>query len=163
VASTAPHDQAQYGNYNNYDPYGNQQPQMAQTGYGPGPTTTVSGTSESGYANAAGVGAGAAGLASGVSRATSSSATSAGFAGRGSGYPGGGAPGGYGMPVPMPGSSSGPSDTSHMSAKQREAYQESQRLAVQNPGVTVHQDGGAYNDAQASGSEIPPTYDSIRR
>lgn len=161
VASTAagPRDQAQYGNYNAYDNYGDQ-PQMAQAGYGP---TTVSGTSDSGYANAAGVGAG---VASGVSGATSSSATSTGYAGRGASYPSG-APSGYGMPIPMPGSSGGPSDTSHMTGKQLEAYQEQQRLAVQNPsapgGVTVHQDGGAFTEAATSGSEIPPTYDSIRR
>ncbi|KLT38335.1 hypothetical protein CC85DRAFT_289611 [Cutaneotrichosporon oleaginosum] len=163
ATSTGHHDQGQYGNYNAYDNYGNQQ-QMVQTGYGP---ATVSGTSESGYVNAAGVGAGA-GIASGVSRATSSSATSAGYAGRGSGYPSpGGAPAGYGMAGPVSGPSSGPSDQSHMSGKQLEAYQDRQRLAVQNPsgpgGVTVHQDGGAFTEAQASGAEIPPTYDSIRR
>lgn len=153
VASTAPAHQDMHGHY---DAYGNQQPQMAQAGgYGP----SVSATSESGYNNAAGVGAGA------LSHATSSSGTSAGYAGMGAGYQGAGGPSAF--PMPMPSShtattSSGPSaDTSHMSAKQYEAYQERQRLAVQNPsgpsGVTVHQDGGAYVEADASGSEVPPT------
>ncbi|BEI80252.1 hypothetical protein CcaverHIS002_0107810 [Cutaneotrichosporon cavernicola] len=157
ATSTGHHNQAQYGNYNAYDNYGNQ-PQMAQASYG---HTTVSGTSEPGYANAAGVGAG---VASGLSGATSSSGTSAGYAGMGSGYPAGNAPSGYPMAVPT---GSGPSDMSHMSPKQREAYEDSQRLAVQNQGVpeavTVHQDGGAFTEVQTSGAEIPPTYDSIRR
>ncbi|BEJ11333.1 hypothetical protein CspHIS471_0107550 [Cutaneotrichosporon sp. HIS471] len=148
ATSTGHHNQAQYGNYNAYDNYGNQ-PQMAQASYGP---ATASGTSESGYANAAGVGAG---VASGLSGPTSSSGTSAGYAGMASGYP---------MAVPT---GSGPSDMSHMSPKQREAYEESQRLAVQNQSapaaVTVHQDGGAFTEVQSSGAEIPPTYDSIRR
>jgi hypothetical protein len=46
-----------------------------------------------------------------------------------------------------------------MTAKQLEAYQENQRMRIQNPeAVTVHQDGGAYTEAgPSSGSEIPPT------
>lgn len=159
ATSTGHLNQGQYGNYAAYDNYGNQ-PQMEQTSYGP---TIVSGTSESGYPNAAGVGAG---VPQAVSGTTSSSGTSAGYVGMGPSYPAGNP--GYGMPVPMvAANTSGPSDMSHMSPKQQEAYQESQRLAVQNQtapaNVTVHQDGGAFTEAQASGSEIPPTYDSIRR
>lgn len=145
--------------YNGYNAYGNQ-PQMAQAGYGP---ASVSATSESGgYLNAAGVGSG------GMSRATSSSATSAGFAGRGSGYPGG-APSAFPMPMTSgpATTSSGPSaDAPHMSAKQLEVHNERQRLAIQNQSpsaVTVHEDGGAFIEADASGSEVPPTYDSIPR
>lgn len=51
-----------------------------------------------------------------------------------------------------------------MTAKQQEAWREQQQFHVQNPNeasssgpVTVHTDGGAYNDLQASGNEIPPT------
>lgn len=50
-------------------------------------------------------------------------------------------------------------------AKQQEAWREQQQFHVQNPGegggsggpITVHTDGGAFNEVDASGHEIPPT------
>lgn len=108
-----------------------------------------------------------------------SSASSGGFAGRGAGLTQPNTP----FPVPMPAVHEG--GQGGMSAKQREAHQEQQRFRVQNQAggsgsgqpmspsgtstsggpVTVHEDGGAADDDNvgAGGSEIPPTYDSIRR
>lgn len=104
-----------------------------------------------------------------------STATSAGFAGRGAGT--------TAFPEAMPTGIAAGAAGGGMAAKQREAYQEAQRFRVQNqasaPGgsgsggmndptspvgssgsgpVTVHEDAGAIDQ-----SEIPPTYDSIRR
>lgn len=117
----------------------------------------------------------------GVSRATSS-ATSAGYAGYGAGAAGlagvGAGAGGLNFPSPHPSGQPGsppmsppPGATAAMSPKQLEAYQEQQRFRIANPsaasapgpsGVTVHEDGGVFEEP-TQGSEIPPTYDSIRR
>ncbi|KAL1409818.1 hypothetical protein Q8F55_003815 [Vanrija albida] len=107
------------------------------------------------------------------SHGTSSATSTAGYAGFGAG-------GGYGAQAlnafpQAVATGSGP----EMSDKQREAYQESQRFRVQNvtsptagpsgpsappAPVTVHEDGGAFVDTDTAGAtEIPPTYDSIRR
>lgn len=100
------------------------------------------------------------------SHGTSSATSTAGYAGFGAG-------GGYGAQAVTAfpqavATGAGP----EMSEKQREAYQESQRFRVQNvtsptagpssaavppAPVTVHQDGGAFVEADASGAEIPPT------
>lgn len=120
-----------------------------------------------------------------------SSASSGGFAGRGAGMSQPTTP--FPMPtIPAgmaagAGAGAGAAAGDGMSAKQREAYQEQQRFRVHNqagPGpsggspmspsgtsgsggpVTVHEDGGAAGEEDAGatlGSEIPPTYDSIRR
>lgn len=117
-----------------------------------------------------------------------SSATSAGFAGRGAGA----VPQGMEMPVPHPampsipagavaGGAAGAAAGGVMGAKQREAYQEQQRLRVANQGgagysgggepmsptgtgwsgpVTVHEDARSADDEDAGpalGAEIPPT------
>lgn len=95
-------------------------------------------SSTGGYA---GFGAGAAGLGAG------------GFAGAGAGV--GAGAGHSAFPSAAP---------TGMTAKQQEAYREQQHFHIQNPGdasgsgpVTVHTDGGAYNEVQANGNEIPPT------
>lgn len=113
-------------------------PEMSQyyhgssEGYNPAAPSTHATSSTGGYA---GLGAGAAGLGAG------------GFAGAGAGH--------SAFPSAAP---------TGMTAKQQEAYREQQQFHVQNPGdasgsgpVTVHTDGGAYNEVQASGNEIPPT------
>lgn len=121
-----------------------------------------------------------------LSRNPSTGTSSAGFAGRGAGGYTHGMPS---SPPPMPTIPAGAAGAAGaaggaMSTKRREAFNEQQRFRVANHGytgasgpgapsssgavegepgspgsangVTVHEDGGA-------ASEIPPTYDSIRR
>lgn len=162
VASTsATHTSPDMSQHHSYGEYG------ATLSPGAAVTASHSGTSESNYY------AGAEGL----SHATSSSA---GYAGRGAGaagvtpFPTAQVAGGPSQPVP--GNVYDPA-TAGMSAKQMEAYQESQRFHIQNQpnsptyggpslagpsdGITVHQDGGAFEEEAATGNEIPPTYDSL--
>lgn len=121
-------------------------PEMTQyyhqpEGYNPHAPSSHATSSTGGYA---GLGAGAAGLGMGAAYAGATGAGAGGSAGAGhSAFP-----------------SAAPTG---MTAKQQEAYRERQQFHVQNPGdssagpVTVHTDGGAYTEAQASGNEIPPT------
>lgn len=149
-------------------------PQMQQ--YNTAPPTAFSGSSESGYP-----------AQQGVNRGPSSAASSAGFAGRGAnmhpsegyGYASGAA--GAAAAAPMMAAGASNQNQNNMTAKQREAFQHSQnRMRVHNDGpsgsagygnqpmsptdtstsgdgVTVHQDGGEYDDAPELGKEVPPT------
>lgn len=111
-----------------------------------------------------------------------SSASSGGYAGRGAGMSQPTTP--FPMPSIPAGVATGAAADHGMSAKQREAYQEQQRFRVHNQAgpsggppmspsgtsgsgpVTVHEDGGVAGDDDNGpnfGSEIPPTYDSIKR
>lgn len=132
------------------------------------PPTAFSGSSDGGY-----------GQGQGVNRGPSS-ASSAGLAGRGANmHPSEG----YGyLPPAAGGAAAAPmmaAAPAGMSAKQREAFQHSQnRMRIHNEepsgsggyapmsptdttsgeGVTVHMDGGEYNDeAPELGKEVPPT------
>lgn len=161
--------------------------------YAPGVASTAANSPEMAqYPRSATTTSDAAFEAQGLSRGASS-ATSAGFAGRGAGA----APQGMAFPTPNPalppiptgvatGATAGITGGA-MSAKQREAYQEQQRLRVANQGeagysgsaeptsptgtnrsgpVTVHEDARAAEEEDIGpslGAEIPPTYDSIRK